>query len=182
MKKLMIGILLLAATAANGEPAGPYEGQDQREIKALSAADIDGYLSGGGMGFALAAELNHYPGPKHVLDLADEMGLTRDQRRLSNAIKIKVLAAARTLGKQLVDKERELDAAFASGEITGEQMAQLVGEISSIQGNLRAVHLKAHIDQRSILTHAQIQIYDQHRGYQIDPRHDHSHHDGHDHE
>ena len=31
------------------------------------------YLDGAGMGYARAAELNHFPGPMHVLELAREM-------------------------------------------------------------------------------------------------------------
>jgi hypothetical protein len=46
------------------ETSSPYSGQETREIKALSRDEISGYLSGDGMGFAKAAELNHYPGPK----------------------------------------------------------------------------------------------------------------------
>ena len=41
----------------------PYAGQESREIKSLSPAEVDGYLAGAGMGFAKAAELNGYPGP-----------------------------------------------------------------------------------------------------------------------
>ena len=33
------------------------------------------------MGLALAGELNGYPGPKHVLELAAELDLSEDQRR-----------------------------------------------------------------------------------------------------
>ncbi len=51
----------------------PYVGREQREIKSLSPGDIQMYLQGHGMGMAKAAELNHYPGPKHVLDLAKEL-------------------------------------------------------------------------------------------------------------
>jgi len=32
------------------------------------------------MGLAKAAELNHYPGPRHVLDLASELKLSEEQR------------------------------------------------------------------------------------------------------
>jgi len=37
------------------------------------------YLNGEGMGFARPAELNHYPGPRHVLDNADKLQLSSDQ-------------------------------------------------------------------------------------------------------
>ena len=47
----------------------------QRRIPA-NAADL---RAGRGMGLALAAELNGYPGPSHLLELSDRLGLTSDQ-------------------------------------------------------------------------------------------------------
>ena len=46
----------------------PYSGQQGRMIKALSSKEVQGLLQGKGMGMAKAAELNQYPGPRHVLD------------------------------------------------------------------------------------------------------------------
>ena len=51
-------------------------GMQNREIKALPAAELAGLLAGRGLGMAQAAELNHYPGPAHVLELRTELGLT----------------------------------------------------------------------------------------------------------
>ena len=48
--------------------------------QALSPEDIQGLLEGRGMGLAKAAELNSYPGPKHVLEMADALELTPEQR------------------------------------------------------------------------------------------------------
>ena len=57
--------------AALGEhPLSPYAGQQTRAIKALSPEDLAGLLNGEGRGMAKAAELNGYPGPVHVLELA----------------------------------------------------------------------------------------------------------------
>ena len=36
---------------------------------------VQSYLSGAGMGYAKAAELNRHPGPMHVLELADQLKL-----------------------------------------------------------------------------------------------------------
>ena len=44
-----------------------------RSIKALSDQQIADLGAGRGMGLALAAELNGYPGPSHVLELADKL-------------------------------------------------------------------------------------------------------------
>jgi hypothetical protein len=54
-----------------------------RRIKALSAEDVDGLLTGRGLALARAAELNGYPGPMHVLEHADALGLTGEQRAVA---------------------------------------------------------------------------------------------------
>jgi len=62
------------------QPSSAYRGMEARSIKALSEAQIADLKSGRGMGLALAAELNGNPGPMHVLELADNLTLTPDQR------------------------------------------------------------------------------------------------------
>lgn len=65
-----IMLLLCFSFCARAQKSSqPYAGQETREIKALSPDEVAAHLEGRGMGFAKAAELNHYPGPKHVLDL-----------------------------------------------------------------------------------------------------------------
>ena len=59
----MRAVIVLAAFLAGIASQSPYTGETQREIKALSAEQIAGYLSGDGMALALPAELNDYPGP-----------------------------------------------------------------------------------------------------------------------
>lgn len=51
-----------------------------RLVKALSDQQIADLRAGRGIGMALPAELNGYPGPLHVLELADALGLTPEQR------------------------------------------------------------------------------------------------------
>src|SRR4051794_31480114 len=64
----------------------PYAGQQSRAIKALSADEISDYLEGRGMGTSKAAELNHYPGPVHVLAESARLGLSDAQRAQTQAI------------------------------------------------------------------------------------------------
>jgi hypothetical protein len=71
-------VLALPVLAAE-TPATPYTGQQGRQIKALSNDDIAALRKGEGMGMAKAAELNGYPGPAHVVTLAKQLGLTKDQ-------------------------------------------------------------------------------------------------------
>lgn len=166
-KWLLVTIAWLYGTPAwPGEALSPHTGQERREIKALSKVEIDGYLAGDGLGFAKAAELNHYPGPRHVLELAGQLKLSAAQRKKTQAILESMKSQAMSLGKQLVEKEQFLDSRFAEGTISGAELEQLVTDIAAIQGQIRVVHLRAHLAQRALLTPDQIRIYGSLRGYQ----------------
>jgi len=173
---LLTTVFFYTTAAWAGEALSPYTGQERHEIKALSREEVDGYLSGDGMGFAKTAELNHYPGPRHVLDLADQLLLSDEQRRRTRAIFEEMKSQAVSLGKQLVEKEYRLDSRFAKGTISDAELEQLVTEISIIQGKLRTVHLRAHLAQRAVLIPDQVEHYDVLRGYrqpQADDPHSH---------
>ena len=58
------------------------------------------------MGLALAAELNGYPGPLHVLDLAQELQLTAEQRRKTRVLFEAMRAETSALGAELIEAER----------------------------------------------------------------------------
>ena len=158
-----------------------YAGQENREIKALSQEDVQGYLTGEGMGFGKAAELNHYPGPKHVLESARELCLEKEQEDQTKGAYDRMHKLAVSLGRKIVEKERFLDHLFASGKIGAEELQKLTLEIGTLQGELRTVHLKAHLEMRQILTAHQVQRYDELRGYKrVGEEHSHqTHHGGH---
>jgi len=153
-----------------------------REIKAISPAEINGYLNGEGMGLAKAAELNHYPGPKHVLDLSSELNLSGEQRLKTEGIYTAMHERAVHLGRQIIEKEKELDALFSTGSINNKNLEGLVREIAILQGELRVVHLQAHLQMKQILTREQIEKYDDLRGYKSEgssESHDHHKHGKH---
>jgi hypothetical protein len=69
------------------EPAAsPYAGIETRSIKALSDQQIADLRGGRGMGLALAAELNGYPGPAHALELSDALQLSEEQKTQTAAL------------------------------------------------------------------------------------------------
>ena len=74
----LIYALLLASGSAFAQT--PYAGMQNRPIKALSEQQVADLNAGRGIGMALAAELNGYPGPSHTLELADKLELSADQR------------------------------------------------------------------------------------------------------
>lgn len=143
----------------------PYAGQQQRDIKALSEQQIAELQQGRGMGLALAAELNGYPGPIHVLELKDQLHLTADQQRQFQHLFESMKAEAIAAGEVLISSERALDRAFAEGKMTPDMLASLTGRIGEAQGRLRAVHLKYHLTSAELLSAHQRQRYADLRGY-----------------
>jgi len=97
--------LLVCCSAGNGQEASTHAGQATPEIKSLSAAEVQGYLEGREMGLAKVAELNGYPAPAHVLELATQLQLTPHQRAKAEHLKRSMKAAAR-LGYWLIEAER----------------------------------------------------------------------------
>lgn len=143
----------------------PYAGMKARPIKALSEQQIVDLNAGRGVGLALAAELNGYPGPSHVLELADRLELSAEQRagvqRLFDAMK----AEAMPLGNKLIKQEAELDRQFAARTVTPESLKASTRAAAETQGALRETHLKYHLSTGSILTPSQMTKYAELRGY-----------------
>lgn len=154
-----------AAQAPPGRVPGGYAGQQSREIKALSAQEQDDLLAGRGMGLARAGELNHHPGPAHVLQLRNQLALTPDQVAIVEDSFRRMEVAAKPLGAELVMRERALDGAFQEGGVTPSRLVAETEAIGLLQGRLRAVHLAAHLEMRSLLSPAQVAAYDRLRGY-----------------
>jgi hypothetical protein len=158
-----------------------YTGQQSRSIKALSEEDIAALSKGEGMGMAKAAELNGYPGPIHVLALARELRLTEIQISRVTAIRDRMSAAALPLGAELIQRERLLDGLFAQGQITPGRLTAETAAIGEIQGRLRAVHLAAHLETRTLLSANQVAQYNKLRGYDRTNGSEHDHSVGHRH-
>ncbi len=166
-----VGILLfpaVTARAASDTGATPYAGQEQREIKTLSAKDIDDLLNGRGWGFAKAAELNGLPGPAHLLELKHKIGLSAKQTAKIEALFSRMKEEAVPLGRKLVALERRLNEAFSSRDVTPKALNAQLAEIAKTRGALRFVHLSIHLQTPKILSRHQIASYNRLRGYDLD--------------
>ena len=162
------GLVSQAYAADGGMHAGhgaPYAGQQSRQVKALSDEEVAGYLSGAGMGFAKAAELNGYPGPMHSLENADALALTAAQRDAIGRVMHAHKQEARELGEEVVRLEKELDALFASRAATPKLVDAKLQQLAQAQARVRASHLKAHLATTALLTPAQVESYNRLRGY-----------------
>jgi Spy/CpxP family protein refolding chaperone len=161
---LLVGCATAPAPATR-DSSQPYAGLEQRPIKALAPERVADLLAGRGATYALAAELNSYPGPRHVLDLAAGLALTPEQTRAAEEAYAAMEAEARRLGRQLVEREAALDRAFAGGVATADEVARLADEAAATEGQLRAAHLRAHLAMKAALTPEQVARYDRLRGY-----------------
>lgn len=161
----MTALFALALSASPSWAQQPYAGFDARQIKSLSDEQLADLRAGRGMGLALAAELNGYPGPAHAIELAEKLSLSPDQlakmKRLFEAMKADTIH----LGEQLIDQERHLNADFAGKTITVASLEKETQQIGAIQAKLRAAHLKYHLSTVAILTPEQVAKYAELRGY-----------------
>lgn len=153
------------AISASAQHARPYAGMDQRQIKALSDEQIADLRAGRGLGLALSAELNGFPGPSHVLELGDRLGLSPEQLETMRVLFARMKADAVPLGERLIQQEGELDSLFATKAVTPEALVKTTQEIGSTQADLRNAHLKYHLATVAALTPDQIKRYGELRGY-----------------
>ena len=172
MLRLLAAALALAALAApvraqaHDHQGHGHHGHDQAGDLAppgvpsgLSVAEHDGLLRGAGLGMAAPADRHGYPGPLHVLELADSLALSPRQRAEAERLRAEVLAAAVPLGEAVVVAEQRLDALFASGTVTAGWLERQTAEVARLRGELRAVHLAAHLRMREALTPEQVAAY-----------------------
>ena len=158
-----LAALVLAGPAF---PQGtPYAGEEARDIASLSEADLAALRAGEGWGLAKAAEFNGHPGPAHLLEHAEALDLTPEQRRAVQAAFNAMNADARALGADLIGAEARLDAGFEAGGLDRAAMDTLVAEAAAAQGRLRARHLAAHLEVTPLLTPEQVVAYGRLRGY-----------------
>ena len=169
-------VLTLPAAAQHHDPhahaapaPSPYAGEQARAIKSLADSDVAALLSGAGAAFAKAAELNGYPGPAHVIELREALELSAQQLQASQALMDAHRARARSLGHELVEAERRLDALFASRRAQADAVDAATSEVGRIHARLRAEHLNTHLQQTALLRPEQVRAYNRLRGYAAAP-------------
>ena len=184
---LALGLALLGIITAcsnqNATPAeqttpptpSPYRDLLDSEIRGLADQTIEEYLTGKGMGLALPAELNGYPGPRHLLDLADDLDLTSEQTAQIQALFDEMQPQAIALGKDILTAEATLEEDFRQQTIDNNSLESQLQTIATLQAQLRFVHLNTHLATVEILSPHQITLYNSLRGYSDMPM-DHNQH------
>jgi Spy/CpxP family protein refolding chaperone len=163
--KFLAAAICLSCLAQVAFAQSPYAGMQTRTINALSEQQIADLKAGRGMGLALPAELNGYPGPAHVLELSDQLGLSAEQKARIQSLFDSMKAEAVPLGERLLEQEAALDQQFASRSVTPESLKAATAAIGVTQGELRETHLKYHLQTTQILTPDQMERYSTLRGY-----------------
>lgn len=172
---LTTALLFLTGSALAQQP---YAGLQNRTIKTLSEQQIADLNAGRGMGLALAAELNGYPGPIHAIELADELHLSPNQVSKLRALFEAMKAETIPLGETLISQERNLNDDFANHTVTLASLEGATQRIGATQAALRAAHLRYHLSAVAVLTPEQVARYNELRGYKSNqgPTHDHRQH------
>lgn len=165
---ITVGVLLprnVDTTAIATPTPSAYVSLLDTEIRGFDQDTIDGYLAGKGLGQALPAELNGYPGPRHTIDMADELELTEEQlvqvQGLFDEMKSKVVP----LGELYLQAVAGLEFAFRDGVITEDYLQNQLEVITNIEAQMRFVHLSTHLATIDILNQDQIMKYNMMRGY-----------------
>ena len=157
--------VLILPVAVGAQEASPYAGFEQRDIKSLSDTDIAEITRGAGWGLALAAELNGVPGPAHLLELREEIGLTPDQVTAIERIFAAMQDEAQEAGARFIAAEAAIEAAFRAGDLTPDRLRVLIDAAAAARADLRFVHLVRHLETPPLLSASQISDYAALRGY-----------------
>jgi Spy/CpxP family protein refolding chaperone len=172
-----VAVVAGAETPGGGQPPSAPEGADHLRspyaklpgpaATGLLPQEVDALTKGEGMALALAAEVNGYPGPRHVLDAdaAGQLGLRPEQRTALTRVFDRMHALARAKGREILEREGELATRFRHHHIDEAGLTTALDRIGRLRAELRAIHLRAHLETEALLTPEQIARYETARGY-----------------
>ncbi|MBC8515055.1 hypothetical protein H8D30_04280 [bacterium] len=138
-------------------------------LTSLSAEEVLGFLEGKGMGMAKPAEMNHFPGPMHVLELREELDLSEDQIAMVYGYRLDMLEETKSKGSLLITMEYNIDqwflAASKGASVDETDLSRMLRASALLRGQIRYTHLHAHLLTAMALSPQQIMDYDTLRGY-----------------
>ena len=102
-------------------------------------------------GYGKAAELNGFPGPRHVLDLKKELALTSKQVSEIEEIYRKMNLLAVKVGAELVAKEAFMDREFKEKRVNSKSLKKMIQSSAVKYSELRYIQLVAHLETAKIL-------------------------------
>lgn len=163
---LVAGAQTLHRGSHSAQPTeNPYAGEQNRAITSLSAEDVKALQEGQGWGLAKPAEFNGVPGPAHLLELAQEIGLSQTQVEQVQKLFKDMKAQAIALGNEYIAAEKAVDDYFRQGKFSDRVLREVVDQAEQARANLRFLHLSYHHKTLEVVTPEQIKQYNQLRGY-----------------
>jgi hypothetical protein len=167
---LIVWLFTLSATAVQQhDPAQHAPHTQQRppaQATSKSEADHHAFLQmerealeqGQGFGMALAADRSGYPGPKHILELKEQLKLSGEQEAAVTSLMAAMKQKAQPLGRKILAAEEQLEELFRAGRSEAE-LREATYRIATLRAQLRWVHLETHLAARKLLTAEQLAAY-----------------------
>jgi Spy/CpxP family protein refolding chaperone len=149
-----------AQHAGHGAASGHAPGVEGHRFAQGCAEEFDrGVAAGRGFGMAFAADQNGYPGPMHVLELRERLGLTPEQVTKAEALMRGMLDDARPRSARLLEAEARLRRLFADAVADEATVRAAAIEVERARSEVRFVHLLTHLRMRDLLTEPQRRLY-----------------------
>jgi len=169
MKRYFLGFLLLFPVAVllaqhqhGSQPAHPDDApavqSAERGHHAFLEMERQAIERGEGFGMAMPADRSGYPGPKHVLELKEELKLTPVQAAAMDKLFAEMKQKALERGREVLNAEQRLEQMFAEGR-SEDELREETYRIASLRAELRWVHLRTHLATRRLLTPQQVEAY-----------------------
>jgi len=162
----MAGVIGLAGLAAGAAAAwaqhgrGAADATHPHQVAETCAAEFDKVVGEGrGFGMGFAADQNGYPGPMHLLELRERLGLTAEQAAKAQALVHAMFAESRPKSARLLEAEAKLNKLFVGGAASEAAVRAAVAEVERARTEVRLVHLLTHLKTRELLTEAQRRVY-----------------------
>ncbi|MBI3635527.1 MAG: periplasmic heavy metal sensor [Candidatus Rokubacteria bacterium] len=156
----VLGALALTLTAATARGQHGAHGTDGHLRAQACATEFDAVVADGrGFGMAFAADQNGYPGPMHVLELRERLGLTPEQAAKAERLMRAMFDESRPKARALADAETRLRRMFADAAADETRVRAAAAEVERARTEIRLVHLLTHLETRDLLTESQRHLY-----------------------
>ena len=105
--------------------------------------DKEQLLRGEVQGEAFVAEINSFPSPRKILDLKDELNLTKDQLRKLDEMLKNLPISATMKGQDIIEAEEGLNSMFESGNINEKTLRaklERIGKLLASQQTRKGIY------------------------------------------
>jgi hypothetical protein len=154
MRKIIPKVLVLFSFFALAGAHPPKEVPSVMTLKQMNA-----YQEGIPVDENLPAETFGYPNPQRVLDLAQKLDLSAEQKgQIQNLLTI-TLNRALYFGRKIVAEELLLDDFFRKGEEDYAALSNRLESIGNSRWRLRLAHLEAYLKTKMVLNSDQLKKY-----------------------